>query len=127
MAHDTITTPRIRELQAVRDELWAEVQALDRILARERPRQAALRARATRDAGRARAGRASPTARRTPREIERQRRQATAAYLDLFSPIEPRPGPKRTGMGVLVLNGYLRREGTGFVRTDKPFVVEARR
>jgi hypothetical protein len=51
-------------------------------------------------------------------------RQRTAALLAQFDRTEPRRSPGRANIGVLIHRGYLVRQGDGFVRTDKPYVVD---
>jgi len=50
-----------------------------------------------------------------------ERRRATVAFLGLFDRDTPRPHPGGggRGMGPLLLNGYLKRKGDGYVRTAK--------
>lgn len=62
-------------------------------------------------------------------DVQRKRRQQTKALLDKA---EKADGPVPAsmfggrGVGVLVANGYLKKQGDGFVRTDKEFSVETK-
>jgi hypothetical protein len=51
-------------------------------------------------------------------------RQKTADKLAQFDRSEPRRVPGLNNAGVLIANGYLLKKPGGFVRTDKPFVVD---
>lgn len=55
------------------------------------------------------------------RVVEIARRQRTAAYLATFDLHTPHPGIAKKGVAPLLVNGYLKRKGDGYVRTGKEF------
>jgi hypothetical protein len=50
-----------------------------------------------------------------------RKRQHTAAVLAQFDRVKPRKGTK--GISALAQAGYVKRKGTGWVRTNKPFDI----
>lgn len=57
------------------------------------------------------------------------RRTKTMAFLKRFSKTEarnPKSDNPRGGVGTLLRHGYLKRQGDGFIRTDKAFSIEKR-
>lgn len=55
-------------------------------------------------------------------EKRKLRREETARLLANFNPDEPQQLPG-TRMSVLIQHGYLKKKGSGYVRTSKPFTV----
>jgi hypothetical protein len=70
-----------------------------------------------------RAGR--PRRKRDGSFIARKRaiRRATADVLASLDAKTPRPVPGKGKVSALLQNGYIRRKGSGYVRTSKPFRV----
>jgi hypothetical protein len=59
---------------------------------------------------------------------QRQRTADTLAHFDLTEPKLPGELPYQPqGLGRLVVNGYLKRKGPGYVRTAKPYYVNPKK
>jgi hypothetical protein len=66
----------------------------------------------------------SAEARRQSKTDRREQRQRSANFLKLFDTDKPKRVPNSRGIAPLLLHGYLKRKGDGYVRTAREFSVE---